>query len=163
MPRPKVRKETVIISLAVDRDLALRLKEEARRRGVSVSRLAEHLLSLSLEATETAAGSDLATNGGGSEGESESEKRWRLLKMLDEPILERLPLEVEQLSRWIERLAATPVSTRRTERFLNERARARRKLAYLKREARRLLAAGYELEEGVVGKLIELEKALDAL
>ena len=85
------------------------------------------------------------------------------MKMLDEPILEQLPRDVEQLSRWVEKLARTPVSMRRTERFLRERGRARRKLEALKREARRLLAAGYDLPEEVVEKLVEADRALSSL
>jgi len=159
MPRPKIRKETVIISLAVDRDLALKLREEARKRGLSVSLFAEGLLRDYLARSEGTGDLDPLANG----GETASERRWRLLKMLDEPLLEQLPREVEALAKWVERLAQTPVSMRRTERFLSERTRARRKLIALKKEARRLLAAGYELEEGLVEKLVECERELYTL
>ena len=48
MPRPRMRKETVVVSVAIERDLALRLKEEARRKGLSVSQLVESILSEAL-------------------------------------------------------------------------------------------------------------------
>ena len=50
MPRPRKRKETVIISLAIERELAFKLRELARARSVSVSSFAEQLLYSSLQA-----------------------------------------------------------------------------------------------------------------
>jgi len=49
MPRPRKRRETVIITLAIERELALALKELARARGMSLSSLAERLLTESLQ------------------------------------------------------------------------------------------------------------------
>ena len=44
MPRPKMRRETVIITVSMERDLVLRLKRMARERGLSTSALIERIL-----------------------------------------------------------------------------------------------------------------------
>lgn len=44
MPRPKMRKETVIMTVSIERELALTLKRLAREYGVSVSQLVERLI-----------------------------------------------------------------------------------------------------------------------
>jgi len=44
MPRPRMRKETVIITVSIERELALKLKELAREYGISVSQLVERLI-----------------------------------------------------------------------------------------------------------------------
>ena len=45
MPRPPKRKETVIMSISIERELVLALKKAAREQGVSVSSLVERILS----------------------------------------------------------------------------------------------------------------------
>jgi len=155
-----------VISASVEKRLAEALRREAARRRVTLSRLIEEALKQWLSSASEQASEQLRedplTSGEG-ESESGSERRRRLIAKLDQPTLERLPKDVEVLAKWVQRLQQTPVSMRRTDRFLRERARARRKLEYLKKEARRLLAAGYEIDESIVDKLVELERTLNAL
>jgi len=44
MPRPPKRRETVIMSISIERELVLALKKAAREQGVSVSSLVERIL-----------------------------------------------------------------------------------------------------------------------
>ncbi|MCC6050614.1 MAG: hypothetical protein LM580_07895 [Thermofilum sp.] len=44
MPRPKMRKETVIMTVSIERELALTLKRLAHEYGISVSQLVERLI-----------------------------------------------------------------------------------------------------------------------
>jgi hypothetical protein len=165
MPRPRVHKETSVISASVERSLAERLRREAALKGIPLSRLVEEVLaewlsSRSPEGRGEAGDLDPLANGG---QRSESERRWELLRKLDEYEVERFPKDVELLAYVVEQLEKTPVSMRRTESYLNRLSRARRRLIALKKVARRLLSAGYPLDEKDVERLVELERRLDKL
>jgi hypothetical protein len=156
MPRPRIHKETSVISASIERSLAERLRREAALRGVPLSRLVEEILTQWLSARV----GDLDSLASGS---AKGERRWELLRMLDEPEVERFPREVEVLARLVEQLEKTPVSMRRTEQYLNRLSKARKRLVALKKAARRLLSAGYALNEESVEKLVELERRLGEL
>jgi len=95
--------------------------------------------------------------------ETASERRWRLLTKLDEPMVESLVKETDKLERRVADLEKTPVSVRMTESFLSRRRYARQRLVELKKLARYLIRAGIEVPEETVDKLAELERRLNRL
>ena len=165
VPRPKLfAKGRMLLGTYVDPDTYEVVVKLARERGVSVSELLRWWIEEKAKMPRSAGGEagdlDPLANGG---QRSESEKRWELLRKLDEYEVERFPKDVELLTHIIEQLEKTPVSMRRTESYLNRLSRARRRLIALKKVARRLLAAGYPLDEKDVERLVELERRLDKL
>jgi hypothetical protein len=165
MPRPKIfEKGRMMLGTYVDPDTYEAVVRLAREKGVSVSELLRWWIEEKVKAPRSAASPpanlDPLANGG---QRSESERRWELLRKLDEPEVERFPRDVEALARLVEQLEKVPVSQRRTESFLNRLGRARRRLIALKRVARRLLSAGYPLDKESVERLVELERRLDQL
>jgi len=95
--------------------------------------------------------------------ETASERRWRLMVKLDEPMAESLVKEVDKLESRVVELEKTPVSMRMTESFLNRRRYARQRLVELKKLARYLIRAGVEVPEETVDKLVSVERRLNRL
>ena len=95
--------------------------------------------------------------------ESASERRWRMITKLDEPMVESLIKDSERLEKMMVDLERVPVSLRKTESFVKRRRFAREKLLALKKMARYLLRAGAEIPEEVVDRLVNIEKTLNNL
>ena len=175
MGRAPQLKEAKVVALVFERETYEALKRAARIRQMSVSALVRELVNVYLgsvgmipsarleQPAAPTAEPDLKTDGAPALPQTESERKWRLLVKLDEPMVEGLVKDVEKLKRFVEELEQVPVSKRLTDAFVSRRSAARRKLVDLKKAARYLIRAGANLPEEVVDELVEIERVLNNL
>jgi len=187
MPRWKeLPGETRIVAVNLLQSQVNVLKQIARAKGASLSHVAREAIELYVREEAARLGIQLASNlsqnpeqplqaipfsvqmDGGGEiaqpvAEPASERRWRLVTKLDEPMVEGLVKDTEKLDRIVADLERVPVSMRLTESFLSRRKYARKKLVDLKKVARYLIRAGVEVPEETVDKLVAIERRLNNL
>jgi len=168
-------KEAKVVALVFERETYEALKRAARLRQMSVSALVRELVNVYLwsagllpspqpeQPAAPVSEPDLETDGAPALPQTESERKWRLLVKLDEPMVEGLVKDVARLKRLVEELKQVPVSKRLTDAFVSRRSAARRKLVDLKKVARYLIRAGANLPEEVVDELVEIERVLNSL
>jgi len=177
VPRPPLIRNRYFIGFIVEREIAVQLNQLARAQGISVSELCrrailEYLYRASPQPLPQAPPLQAAPAPGQADGsgtaqqpvvETASERRWRMIVKLDEPMLESLIKETEKLEKRVAELEKVPVSMRMTEQFLNRRRLARQRLVELKKLARYLIRAGLDVPEETVDKLADMERRLDRL
>jgi len=174
--RTPLLREARVVALVFESEVYEALKQLARARRASVSAVVRELVEQYLKSEgvlPTVQAASLKTDGGPAlpslDGngfarlETDSERRWRLLTKLDEPMVEGLVKDVEKLERMVAELEREAVSKRLTEAFLARRRAARRKLVDLKKVARYLIRAGADVSEEVVDSLARIERALNSL
>jgi len=172
VPRKLQIKNRYYISFIIDGDTAMRLHKAARLQGISTSELCRRIIidyllrEFPAEQVQQAT-PDLGLPDGSTtnaaQKESASERRWRMITKLDEPMVESLIKDSERLEKMMVDLERVPVSLRKTESFVKRRRFAREKLLALKKMARYLLRAGAEIPEEVVDRLVNIEKTLNHL
>jgi len=153
----------------------MRLHKAARLQGISTSELCRRIIidyllrEFPAERQAPAEQVQQATpdlgllNGNAAKAESASERRWRMITKLDEPMIESLIKDTERLEKTVADLARMPVSMRKTESFVKRRRFARVKLLALKKMARYLLRAGADIPEETVDRLVRIERILNSL
>jgi len=112
MPRKLQIRNRYFVGFIIEAEVAMRLQRIARAQGLSVSELCrriitEHVLRAP-EEPQRAAAAPGATDGAAAE--TASERRWRMMVKLDEPMVEALVKDAERLESVVAELEKAPIS-----------------------------------------------------